>query len=175
MVDLCHPIKAADRNSLVPRGGGAFLNEVDGNLRLWREGETADLFSDPNKFRGAPVSISFALELLASERIIDTKGREILTPYYNVVSEEQQATIKQKEWHDENRLIWAMLHEPKATQADWARTCGWVGDGDSRSPRRDKVNRLLQKLEGEKPSLVRKSRSGRWSLTDAGEKEAAKP
>src|SRR5437773_3967246 len=29
---LCHPVKNATRDNLLPRGGGAFLNEVDGNL-----------------------------------------------------------------------------------------------------------------------------------------------
>ena len=34
---LCHPIKhATDPSQLVPRGGGAFLAEMDGNLTIWR-------------------------------------------------------------------------------------------------------------------------------------------
>ena len=33
---LCHPAKhAATADSLIPRGGGAFIAEVDGNLSLW--------------------------------------------------------------------------------------------------------------------------------------------
>jgi hypothetical protein len=32
-----HPIKSAEQTNLVPRGGGGFLNEVDGNLTLWTE------------------------------------------------------------------------------------------------------------------------------------------
>ena len=32
---LCHPTKGASRSNLLPRGGGAFLNELDGNLVLW--------------------------------------------------------------------------------------------------------------------------------------------
>ena len=34
---LCHPIKNADRDNLIPYGGGAFLNEVDGNLTCWKD------------------------------------------------------------------------------------------------------------------------------------------
>ena len=33
----CHPTKSANSDSLVPRGGGAFLGEVDGNLTSVRE------------------------------------------------------------------------------------------------------------------------------------------
>ena len=32
-----HPTKGAARDRLLPRGGGAYLNEVDGNLVLWSE------------------------------------------------------------------------------------------------------------------------------------------
>ena len=34
---LCHPTKNAQRDSLLPRGGGAFLAEVDANLTLWKD------------------------------------------------------------------------------------------------------------------------------------------
>ena len=29
---LCHPVKNAGEDNILPRGGGAYLNEVDGNL-----------------------------------------------------------------------------------------------------------------------------------------------
>ena len=35
VVVLSHPTKGASRGNLLPRGGGAFLNELDGNLVLW--------------------------------------------------------------------------------------------------------------------------------------------
>jgi len=34
-----HPTKHADETNLIPRGGGSFLNEVDGNLTLWADEE----------------------------------------------------------------------------------------------------------------------------------------
>ena len=42
---LCHPTKGASRSNLLPRGGGAFLNEFDGNLVLWSHalGEVTEL------------------------------------------------------------------------------------------------------------------------------------
>ena len=39
VVILCHPIKAASRDTLLPRGGGAFLAEVDANLTLWSDAQ----------------------------------------------------------------------------------------------------------------------------------------
>lgn len=50
---LCHPTKNATRDELVPRGGGGFINEVDGNLTVWKEGELATLHWQ-HKLRGAP-------------------------------------------------------------------------------------------------------------------------
>jgi hypothetical protein len=34
-----HPVKNASKDNLLPVGGGAFLNEVDGNLTLWSDAE----------------------------------------------------------------------------------------------------------------------------------------
>lgn len=36
-----HPTKHADPDNLLPRGGGSFLNEVDGNLTLWADEDQA--------------------------------------------------------------------------------------------------------------------------------------
>ncbi|WP_160168919.1 AAA family ATPase [Bradyrhizobium sp. Ai1a-2] len=33
---MCHPVKNAQQDSLLPRGGGAFIAEVDGNLTCWK-------------------------------------------------------------------------------------------------------------------------------------------
>jgi hypothetical protein len=38
-----HPIKGATQVSLSPYGGGAIVNEVDGNLTLWRQGNACKL------------------------------------------------------------------------------------------------------------------------------------
>lgn len=42
---LCHPVKNAASGSLLPRGGSAFLNELDANTTLWSHspGEVTEL------------------------------------------------------------------------------------------------------------------------------------
>jgi hypothetical protein len=48
-----HPTKHADETNLLPRGGGAFLNEVDGNLCRWADAEQAGTSLHwQGKFRG---------------------------------------------------------------------------------------------------------------------------
>jgi hypothetical protein len=40
VVALCHPTKTVTNPAfLLPRGGGAFLNELDGNLSAWKRDE----------------------------------------------------------------------------------------------------------------------------------------
>jgi hypothetical protein len=36
---LCHPTKDATEDNLVPYGGGATVNEIDGNLTLWKSAQ----------------------------------------------------------------------------------------------------------------------------------------
>ena len=77
---LCHPIKNAQEPSqLLPRGGGAFLAEMDGNLTIWKkEGGQIELWH--NKMRGPGFEpLTFKLETISCDRLIDTKGRNIPT------------------------------------------------------------------------------------------------
>jgi hypothetical protein len=171
VLDLCHPRKNATKDDLTPRGGSAFLNEVDGNFCLWREADTAELFSDPNKFRGAPIAMNFAKRLVTSDAVIDTKGRPIPIPYYCLIDDDEAARQQNQEWKDENRLIWVMAGEPLASIAAWAKSCQWV-TADGETPRKDKVHRLLKNLAKAKPPLVQQARSKHWGLTEHGKKEA---
>jgi AAA domain len=74
-----HPIKNATKDNLLPRGGSAFLNEMDGNLTLWAEGEreTTDLHW-AGKLRAPSFDpITFALEKGTCPALIDAKNRLI--------------------------------------------------------------------------------------------------
>ncbi len=59
-----HPTKHADCDNLLPRGGGAFLNEVDGNLSLWAdEDQNTTTLHWHGKLRGMSFCpIQFALK-----------------------------------------------------------------------------------------------------------------
>jgi hypothetical protein len=53
-IALMHPSKGATKESLLPRGGSAFVGSIDGCLCLWRESgdSTTELFAHGQKFRG---------------------------------------------------------------------------------------------------------------------------
>ncbi len=76
-----HPSgKTADRQNLVPRGGGAFLNEIDGNLTTWKD----DMFIRihwQGKHRGPDFKpMTFELELYKDSKVSDAKGRPLQVP-----------------------------------------------------------------------------------------------
>lgn len=173
VIDLCHPIKhVASVDGCVPRGGGSFLNEVDGNFRLWKNGDLVELSSDPNKFRGAPVTITFRVEMVTTEKLKDTKDRLLTFPLFVAVSESDASALGREQWSDGNRLLDAILAAPDGSLADWARACQWLDNAGK--PLKSKVHRLLTQLLNDDPPLVRRRRGGRWALTQAGEKEAKK-
>lgn len=79
IIDLCHPPASAARNALRPRGGSAFLAEIDGNLGVWiDEGDTrAELFRT-TKFRGPMFDpLAFDIKVVEVGSLADSKGRRM--------------------------------------------------------------------------------------------------
>jgi hypothetical protein len=79
VIDLCHPPASAARNALRPRGGSAFLAEIDGNLGVWiDEGDTrAELFRT-TKFRGPMFEpLAFDIKVVKVRSLTDSKGRRM--------------------------------------------------------------------------------------------------
>ena len=78
---LCHPVKhVTEPSQLLPRGGGAFLAEIDGNITLWKhDGVLLDLHHT-DKLRGPGFEpVNFRLETVNTTRLADKKGRIIPT------------------------------------------------------------------------------------------------
>lgn len=79
VIDLCHPPVNAARVALRPRGGSAFLAEIDGNLGAWiDEGENrAELFRT-TKFRGPMFEpLAFDIKVVKVPSLADSKGRRM--------------------------------------------------------------------------------------------------
>lgn len=166
---LCHPVKGASRDNLLPRGGGAFLNEIDGNLTLWRAGERVTLHWQ-GKFRGPnfePLEYQQKLVTLAGYK--DSKGREIASVVIKPMSEVEIVRAAQAEWADENKVLYDLLHHPQHSMADIADCLGWkLANGE---PYKSKVQRVMNELAVDK--LVALERK-KWVLTATGKKVAEK-
>ncbi len=163
----CHPAKGATRDNLMPRGGGAFIAEIDTNLICWQEGDVTTLHHQ-HKIRGPGFEpIKFRLVQRPINDFSYPDGRVPHTVVAVPLNESEAAEVEEKVVQDENRLLYAMLHHPRESIAGWARLCSWkTPKGD---PLKSRVHRILQTLEGDR--LVKKFR-GKWILTETGKHEA---
>ena len=74
-----HPTKNPDPTNLLPRGGGAFLNEVDGNLVLLKGPEGVKL-TWHGKHRGVDFKpMMFELKSVSAPALKDSRGRDVPT------------------------------------------------------------------------------------------------
>ena len=164
---LCHPTKAATRDTLQPRGGSAFDNELDTSLRLWKTDTTTEMFAG-SKVRGPTLDgLQFDLKLHTLQGIADKRGRPLTVPVACPMGEIQAAAMHKQMIEADDRLLYAMLHYPTGSIADWASACGWLTSNGK--PYKSKVQRSLDRLIADKQAI--KSRKG-YVLTASGEKEA---
>lgn len=166
---LCHPTKGATRDNLLPRGGGAFLNEVDGNLTCWKDEAGVITLHWAGKFRG-PTFDPIRLELQPWELkgVQDSKGRPVQSVVAVPVADERAEQLQAKELDEENRLLLAMWKKPGGSIRELAMQAGMTsGMG---TPRTSSVSRLLDTLS--RHSLAEQTRDKKWRLTSKGIKEA---
>jgi hypothetical protein len=164
-----HPIKNASKDNLLPRGGSAFLNEMDGNLTLWAEGDrsTTEL-SWAGKLRGPSFEpIAFALETGKCDALVDAKGRHIPSVWAYQTTAERAERAASRHREDEDAMLIALHSAPVGSFATWATMLGWIMPNGE--PAKSRVHRTIERLKAER--LVTQKRQ-RWVLTTAGAKEA---
>jgi hypothetical protein len=164
-----HPVKNAAKDNLIPRGGSAFINEMDGNFTLWAEGdrETTELHW-AGKLRGPSFDpITFALERGTCPELVDAKGRLIPSVWACLATADRAERATARQHEDEDAVLITMNNAPVGSFATWAKHLGWLLPNGE--PAKSRVERTLHRLKAEK--LVTQKR-GRWLLTAAGKKEA---
>lgn len=166
---LCHPAKAAGRDQMTPRGGSAFLGEVDENFVLWNSDGVIELTAQKRRIPDFD-RLTWRFDVVDIDRT-DSRGRPVRSVRACRVTDGQAAQAVAAKRQDENRLLFAMLHHPADSQAEWARQCGWLIEGGKQAgqPHKTKVARVLNRLQADK--LVQCVR-GSWRLTEAGKREA---
>ena len=167
----CHPPKGAGPDSLIPRGGGAFLAEVDGNLTCSKT-DTLVTLGSQGKFRGPDFEpITFGLRTGTAERLKDSRGRSLPTVYAQPLSADEQQRKAGAARDDEDAVLMAMLEEQEEehSTAAVARKLGWFDTKGE--PYKMKAQRVIQKLRDAK--LVVRERDGH-KLTGKGTAAAKK-
>jgi hypothetical protein len=127
VVVLCHPTKRAGDDDLMPRGGGAFIAEVDGNMAVHKENGV--LTVNPQvKFRGSQEwKLRYELEVVRDHpELIDAKGRAIPTVIAKPVEASAAAALETRSARDTEMVLKALETTPAATPAALARALGWT-------------------------------------------------
>jgi hypothetical protein len=174
---LCHPVKNPNGpEDLVPRGGGSFLNEMDGNLTLWDIGGGVSDLHWCGKFRGPGFEkIPWRMMPIKTTAIMDSKGRIIPTVMAQPVTEDEIAEMQQAGAKQTEALLLCMERQPSGSMMQWATGCGWkqiATRGQEAKPDKSRVQRALKKLVTAK--LAEQDISGRYSLTKKGLEQAHK-
>jgi hypothetical protein len=167
IIALCHPVKNAADDNLLPRGGGAYLNEVDGNLTVMQDDGVVHLHWQ-GKFRGPDFApLSFRLRSVTHERLKDSKGRLIPTVVAEHMSDLAVEEFKKVTVNDEDTVLHLLATDSTLSVASIAARAGWLTkDG---KPNKSLAQRCVARLRDAK--LIRKTRAGSWRLTPAGEQE----
>jgi hypothetical protein len=166
IISLSHPVKNAARDNLLPRGGGAFLNELDGNLTLWSSevGETTTLHWQ-GKIRG-PDFDPFTYRLKPVETgLRDRKERDTLTIVADPLDDFEAADRTAQKIANEDAALKILQAHPRWSQAEMANTLGWLDKNGK--PEKYRVGRSFQALK--KLGFADNPR-GRWEVTDKGKK-----
>lgn len=160
---LCHPTKRAADDDLIPRGGGAFLAEVDGNIALQKR-ESLIVASSLGKFRGRDFApLSFELKTVQHPVLKDARGRSIPTVVARHLGEVEKQRISADTLSRENQLLETVSAKPDASLRELAELLGWRFK--TGQPDQTKVSRALDALA--KVKLVRKN-GRRWEVTPSG-------
>lgn len=158
VVIAAHPIKNATKDSLVPYGGGSVLNEVDGNLTLWRN-DSSDITTLhwQGKFRGAEFTpMDFQITAPPCEGLLDAKGRVVKPPVVRRASESMIEGSEARADREVDAILRALRAEPEAPTRKLMDMTG-VSKGT--------LDRRLAALAHDK--LAQKVNS-KWSLTAKG-------
>jgi hypothetical protein len=169
VIILCHPTKRAAADDLIPRGGGAFLNEVDGNIAL-RKQDTLIGAEVQGKFRGREFApLHFELNTVYHPLLKDARGRDIPTVVAKAIDDSTKQRMADTSRRSEDLLLRVIFDQPGASLRTWASAMGWV---DAKGqPQAMRVSRACEALA--KVKMVEKHRDA-WRCTPAGEKELNK-
>jgi AAA domain len=163
----CHPVKNAGPDNLIPRGGGAFIAEVDGNLTCSKSDSVVTVHWQ-GKFRGPDFApIPFHLMTATTPALKDSKGRLIPTVVAKPLSEAERSHAEANSRSDEDALLIAIADNERASMAGLATALHWVTkDG---KPYKARVQRSSERLK--RGGYVKMER-GSLALTEKGKAEA---
>lgn len=161
VVVLCHTTKNGESN--LPRGGGAFVAEIDGNTYITKNDAVVELHRH-DKFRGRMWEpMAFRLDSGNSDKLRDSRGRNIWVVTATPISDSEKAELDDTADRRRDDLLALMKAHPRMSMEKMARELKW--------PRKSTVQKMIEALKVEKPKLI-EMKDGHWTLNAAGRKAA---
>lgn len=110
---ITHPVKRAPKDNLLPRGGSAVTNELDGNLTVWSDGDYGELHWQ-GKFRGPPFDpIKFEVARIQPEGLEDEDGDRLTISVVRSMPEGCEAELRNKANNNQLAVL-AAIHADKS-------------------------------------------------------------
>lgn len=159
----CHPTKNAGQDNLLPRGGGAFIAEVDGNLTLAKSDGIIKMHWQ-GKHRGPDFDpLTIELKTITAPALVDSKGRPIPTVMAQALSTGEARSLAASSRRDEDDALMQIERDSKASLSAIAENLHWRREDGG--VHKDRARRATDKLKRDK--LV--TYEGRkWKITPAG-------
>lgn len=160
----CHPTKNATIENLLPRGGGAFVAEVDGNLVCIKTGDGAVKLHWQGKHRGPDFEpVMFDLQTVTAPGLQDSRGRDIPTVMAQPLSRGEVRAKAETARRDEDDVLLEIDRDGGQSLAGMAERLGWFKDD---APHKDRVRRATDKLR--KDRLI-DHKGRKWKVLPAGQ------
>ncbi len=154
---MAHPTKSPTKERNEPYGGGAFVNEIDGNLALWKNDDGTIDFYWCKKFRGHFEPFNVELNRVEVQTAKNSAGIPSQTILARTITDDRATEIFVNSIKNETKVlrVYAELDGNHISYSDIAKRLGWVVDD---KPEKVKVSRCVEKLMAER--LISKNRFG---------------
>lgn len=164
----CHPVKNASKDNLLPVGGGAFLNEVDGNLTLWSNAEKQASLHWQGKFRGPEFEpMAFEMRTHESAMVVDDSGECMPSVVAAPIGDTALERGERGQEDDENLILKIIAASPRASVANIAIAANFISAEGK--PQKSKTQRIIMRLLEDK--MIEKHRGSKFRPTKKGKKE----
>lgn len=167
VIVMAHPTKSPTKERNEPYGGGSFVNEIDGNLALWKNEDGTIDFYWCKKFRGHFEPFQIELKRVEVKTATNSKGIPAITVIANTIGEDRAKEMFVDSIKNETKVlrVYAELDGKHISYSDIARRLGWVVED---KPEKVKVSRCVEKLLAE--GLIRQNRHGKF-ITKKGRED----
>lgn len=93
---IAHPVKKASRENLLPRGGSALTNELDGNFTAWVEPSSAvGEFHWSGKFRGVPFDpLKFEKVVIEPAGLLNADDEQMPMTVIRQIGEQRESDLR---------------------------------------------------------------------------------